>query len=485
MLNREANLVRNIMGEVHNLSSANPSIPTVATSSRRPRAVDHAPPVLILEMKSDVELLPNILNAADVVAGRKTSPPSSPRLPNWTKTRQENLAPPGVTSGPRKKATAASSVPSSTSSSSTAGASGSGHERSGRRATARKPPIPQFSKRRQPDAAGSVTIPRISASEEDSSLIDVIANDIMAREQQTVQWDDIAGLEHAKSLLREAIIWPQAIPNLFQGPLLRPWKGTTWNENLYVVSLFGTGVLMFGPPGTGKTLLARAIAAECGSTFFNVSASTLASKYRGESEKLVRILFEMARQRAPSIIFFDEIDSLGSQRGASSEHEASRRVKSELLVQMDGAGTGSADKMVVVLAATNFPWGLDDALRRRLEKRVYIPLPDEAGRRQLLQINLRTINIADDVDVDDLARKCDGYSGADITNVCRDASMMWVRRRIGGLSKEEMSRLDMSEIQKSPVSNADFAEALRKVCPSVNTADLEKHQKWMAEYGSK
>ncbi|KAI5645809.1 ATPase family associated with various cellular activities (AAA) domain-containing protein [Phthorimaea operculella] len=304
-------------------------------------------------------------------------------------------------------------------------------------------------------------------SSADSDLVEMLERDIVQK-NPNIRWDDIADLAEAKRLLEEAVVLPMWMPDFFKG-IRRPWKG----------------VLMVGPPGTGKTMLAKAVATECGTTFFNVSSSTLTSKYRGESEKLVRLLFEMARFYAPSTIFIDEIDSLCSRRGSDSEHEASRRVKSELLVQMDGLGSASDEpaKVVMVLAATNFPWDIDEALRRRLEKRIYIPLPTQEGREALLHINLREVKVDPEVDLRSIAKKLDGYSGADITNVCRDASMMSMRRKIAGLKPEQIKQLAKEELDL-PVTKQDFVEAISKCNKSVSKGDIQKYLHWMSEFGS-
>ncbi|XP_049885612.1 katanin p60 ATPase-containing subunit A-like 1 isoform X2 [Pectinophora gossypiella] len=304
-------------------------------------------------------------------------------------------------------------------------------------------------------------------SSADADLVEMLERDIVQK-NPNIRWDDIADLAEAKRLLEEAVVLPMWMPDFFKG-IRRPWKG----------------VLMVGPPGTGKTMLAKAVATECGTTFFNVSSSTLTSKYRGESEKLVRLLFEMARFYAPSTIFIDEIDSLCSRRGSDSEHEASRRVKSELLVQMDGLGSSTDEpaKVVMVLAATNFPWDIDEALRRRLEKRIYIPLPNQEGREALLHINLREVKVDPEVDIRSIAKKLEGYSGADITNVCRDASMMSMRRKIAGLKPEQIKQLAKEELDL-PVTKQDFMEALGKCNKSVSKGDIQKYLSWMAEFGS-
>lgn len=298
----------------------------------------------------------------------------------------------------------------------------------------------------------------------DRELVDMIERDILDK-HPNVKWSDIAGLHEAKKLIDEAIILPKLLPDYFKG-IRRPWRG----------------ILMFGPPGTGKTLLAKAVATDCGTTFFNITATSLASKWRGDSERLVRVLFEMARFYSPSTIFIDEMDTMFCKRSTDGEHEASKRVKSELLTQMEGVHTD--DSQVIVLGATNFPWMLDDALIRRLEKRIYIPLPDEEARKELLKINLKDVQLDKELDLDELAKKFEGYSGADISNVCRDASLMGMRKRVIGLDREEIKSLNAKEIDM-PVSREDFLDALKRIKSSVNNKeDIQRYENWMKEYGS-
>ena len=247
-------------------------------------------------------------------------------------------------------------------------------------------------------------------------------------------------------------------------------------------------------------MLAKALATQGKTTFFNVHSSSFASKWRGESEKLVRILFEMARFYAPTTIFIDEIDSLCSKRGEGNEGEASRRVKSEFLVQMEGVNTASSasanekqgeenkGKNVTVMAATNRPWDLDDALRRRFEKRVYIPLPNEEGRRQVFDLNLKKINLSNDIDYDKLVKATDGYSGADIANVCREAALMPMRRELKNNQGRNIEDLVNDPIFRkkieAPIGNNDLLSAIGNISKSVSQKDLDTYDQWTKEFSS-
>lgn len=265
--------------------------------------------------------------------------------------------------------------------------------------------------------------PQFGGDPELKQLANVICREIY-QQSPNIRFDDIVELAEAKRLLIEAVQLPIRFPYLFTG-ILRPWRG----------------ILLHGPPGTGKTLLAKAVATECHTTFFNISASTLVSKWRGDSEKLVRVLFDVARYHAPSTIFLDEIDSiLTSRDGEGGEHEASRRMKTELLIQMDGVKTESASSLssegatsqqVFVMAASNLPWDLDIAVLRRLEKRVFVPLPSQGARKAMFEkhLNDRIDNTkSNSVDFEQVASATEGYSGADIELVCRESAMMPVRR---------------------------------------------------------
>ncbi|KAJ1640032.1 P-loop containing nucleoside triphosphate hydrolase protein, partial [Pavlovales sp. CCMP2436] len=269
-----------------------------------------------------------------------------------------------------------------------------------------------------------------------------------------------AGLEEAKTTLREIVILPSLRPEIFTGLRAPP-----------------RGLLLFGPPGTGKTLLARAVAAEANATFFSVSASTLTSKMFGDGEKLVRALFTVAAQKQPSVIFIDEIDSILTAR-SSSEHEASRRLKTEFLVQFDGVMSNEEQSRVLVMGATNRPQELDDAAIRRLTKRIYIPLPCESARSTLVRNMVR--KQGKDLPGDELvtvAQMTDGYSGSDLSNLCKEAAMGPVRELGAAIYDADLSQI-------RDISLQDFRDALRVIRPSVRADTLGLYEAWNAELGS-
>ncbi|XP_004293524.1 PREDICTED: katanin p60 ATPase-containing subunit A-like 2 isoform X1 [Fragaria vesca subsp. vesca] len=301
-------------------------------------------------------------------------------------------------------------------------------------------------------------------SAETRSLAESLCRDIV-RGDPDVKWETIKGLENAKRLLKEAVVMPIKYPKYFTG-LLSPWKG----------------ILLFGPPGTGKTMLAKAVATECKTTFFNISASSVVSKWRGDSEKLVKVLFELARHHAPSTIFIDEIDAIISQRGEGrSEHEASRRLKTELLIQMDGLT--KTNELVFVLAATNLPWELDAAMLRRLEKRILVPLPEPEARRAMFEELLPVEPGEEELPYDLLVDKTEGYSGSDIRLVCKEAAMQPLRRLMTLLEdKEEM--MPEEELPKvGPIKHDDIETALKNTRPSAHL-QAHRYEKFNADYGS-
>lgn len=318
----------------------------------------------------------------------------------------------------------------------------------------------------------------------DKKLRNQLTNSILS-EKPNVSWDDIAGLEGAKDALKEAVILPVKFPQLFKGKR-KPVSG----------------ILLYGPPGTGKSYLAKAVATEANSTFFSVSSSDLVSKWMGESERLVKQLFNMAREAKPSIIFIDEVDALCGPRG-EGESEASRRIKTELLVQMNGVGNDSDG--VLVLGATNIPWQLDSAIRRRFERRIYIALPDQAARLEMFKLNIgETPTTLTSTDYQTLANITDGYSGHDIAVVVKDALMQPIRKiqssthfkKIGdnqfqpcspgepGATEMNWMDLDGDELVEPDLTINDFLKAVKTNKPTVNQKDLDKFIEFTNDFGS-
>ncbi|KAL2607071.1 hypothetical protein GLYMA_09G267500v4 [Glycine max] len=298
----------------------------------------------------------------------------------------------------------------------------------------------------QVNKVGSPKSSQASGVNYDDKLVEMINTAIVDR-SPSVRWEDVAGLEKAKQALMEMVILPTKRRDLFTG-LRRPARG----------------LLLFGPPGNGKTMLAKAVASESQATFFNVTAASLTSKWVGEAEKLVRTLFMVAISRQPSVIFIDEIDSIMSTRLAN-ENDASRRLKSEFLIQFDGV-TSNPDDIVIVIGATNKPQELDDAVLRRLVKRIYVPLPDENVRKLLLKHKLKG-----------QAFSLPRYSGSDLQALCEEAAMMPIRE-LG------VDILTVKANQVRGLRYEDFKKAMTIIRPSLNKSKWEELERWNEEFGS-
>ena len=291
---------------------------------------------------------------------------------------------------------------------------------------------------------------------EEDAMDQKIESEIMVKNPK-VKFSDIIGMQEMKQTLYEIIVVPTIRPDLFTG-IRKPQRG----------------ILLFGPPGTGKTMIAKAIASECNSTFFNISASSLTSKWVGESEKTVKSLFKIAYKKVPSIIFIDEIDSILSKR-SGSENEATKRLKTEFLIQFDGLGSNTNAKLLVI-AATNRPMDLDEALLRRLPKRVYCGPLDEDGRFEFIKkvINRVETQLSDE-DIREIAKRTNDYSNSDLMEMCREAAYQPVRE----LSMEEILKIKKFR----PLNKEDLVKAVQKIRGTLSKKVRDELQKWNEQFG--
>lgn len=292
-----------------------------------------------------------------------------------------------------------------------------------------------------------------------------------------ISFDDIGALENVKDTLKELVMLPLQRPELFcKGQLNKPCKG----------------ILLFGPPGTGKTMLAKAVATEAGANFINISMSSIASKWFGEAEKYVKAVFSLASKIAPCVIFIDEVDSMLGRRASRSEHEAMRKMKNEFMVNWDGLRTKDKER-VLVLAATNRPFDLDEAVIRRLTRRLMVNLPDALNREKILRVILAKEELAPNVDIQAIANTTDGYSGSDLKNLCINAAHRPIREILEKEKKEKTLAMEekrpspalYSSSDNRPLNMEDFTSAHDQVCASVSSesTNMSELLQWNDLYG--
>eukprot|EP00397_Hematodinium_sp_SG-2012_P005305 GEMP01005323.1.p1 GENE.GEMP01005323.1~~GEMP01005323.1.p1 ORF type:complete len:450 (+),score=103.71 GEMP01005323.1:167-1516(+) len=341
-------------------------------------------------------------------------------------------------------------------------------------------------------------------NKEDEAMIATLSGAIVM-EKPDVKWDHVAGLEEAKRVLRDSTELPLEFPHLYAGESsLQPWKG----------------ILLYGPPGTGKTYLAKAVATNTGdsTTFLSISSANLVSKWVGESAKLVKTLFTLARQKAPTVVFVDEIDALTGKRGEGNKSESSSQLLTEFLTQMDGCGPSTEG--ILILGATNTPWDLDRAILSRFQKKIYIPLPDIKVRLSMLMIHLRNERMClSEKELRTIALKTENFSARDLKALVQGglqevlfdfkAAQKWVKVKPhptdpsldfalmpydktspkGEVISTNFERIRAdSEMRKRSMLPSMMIEqlqrALERCKSSVSVADLKEFDEWTLKFGS-
>ena len=333
------------------------------------------------------------------------------------------------------------------------------------------------------------TMKKEEGAQKNKNDADVDISKIVVTTSPNVTFDQIVGLENTKKIIEAALIWPTKYGKFYEANKTQPMNS----------------MLLYGPPGTGKTQLAKAVATEMKSCFITVNSSDVMTKWQGESEQKINLIFKVARERAPTVIFFDEVDGLFSSRNEGSSSETSNKVKNEILVNMSGFQQ-DAKKTLFIMAATNNPGNIDIAFVRRFEQRLYIPLPEEITRKEMFRKKLlESVNALTDDDYAAAAKATENYSGADIETVVKhvkesalrkyaDASEfvvednLYIPAKYAASADAEriemtMGSLTQDQMKVLPIVLEDLLLSIEKNKPSISVADLKKYESYTATFG--